>query len=343
MKKIMIVIPILFLLILLALKFDNVKYLGSIVANSAIISNGIVNDDAYIVIDKEYNYEGINEEVKNIGVNYPNFFKTINQANMKIPIFGDMVPQGIALMDEYILITAYDSEEKKSSLVYVLDKKGEVINTVSLGNKSHVGGIAYDKINNLIWIPDNNGILNAYLAEDFLDKTKVKYKYRFNDVGNDLIDFLDETKKLIAFVTIDEENIYIGNFSKDDASIVKKYRIINIEGKVSLNYVNSFMVPARTQSITFFNKGNKKFMIMSNSYQRRKSSYIKVCEYQESITNYDNILMQIELPPMLEQIATSSNSLYTIFESKALKYSNCPEKIGYICILDIYKLLEMIK
>lgn len=339
MKKIIIVSTIFLGIMLIPWCIRN-KEGESIVDNEVVINNEIVEDDSYISFDKEFNYGNISEEVKNVVVNYPGFLASINQADMNIPIIENMVPQGIALMGDYILITAYDSEEEKNSVVYVLDALGNIINTVNLENKSHVGGIAYDKINNLIWIPDNNGVLNAYLATDFLNKKKVKYKYRFNNVSEELIDFLDKSKKLIAFLTVDDEYIYFGNFAKEEKSLVKKYKVINIDGSITLNYVSSFMVPAKTQSIAFFNKGEKKYMIMSSSYQRRKSSYIKVYEYSDNVSNYEEVMNYIELPPMLEQLAISGNSIYTIFESKARKYNNCPEKMGYICILDIYKILK---
>ncbi len=342
MKKLIMIVTTIFLGILLLFKSNNVKKLDSTEVDSIIINNEIINDNSYIAVDKEQNFRIISDEVEKISVNYPNFFRTIIQADMKIPIVGNMVPQGITLMDEYVLISAYDSEEKHNSLVYVLDDYGNIINEVNLGNKSHVGGLAYDKNNNLLWIPDDNGILNAYVASDFIDKAKVKYKYRFVNVGKDLKDFMDEEKKLIAFVTMDDEYIYLGNFSKDSESIVKKYRVINKGDKIKLNYINSFMVPAKTQSITFFSKGLKKYMITSNSYQRRKSSYIKVFEYRDMQTRYNKELASIELPPMLEQIAVSNNSVYSIFESKAKKYNNCPEKVEFICVLDIYKFLENI-
>ena len=340
MKKIFI-ISIIFLCFLLIIMDNKKSEFENIVDNSAVINNEITNNEYYITADRKLNYLNISDEVKEVAFNYPEFLNVIIDANIKIPIYDNMVPQGITLMGDYILITSYDGDGKNNSVVYVMDKMGNVINTVDLGTKSHVGGIAYDEANELIWIPDNNGVLNAYKALDFIDNKKVKAKYRFNNVSDDLIDFLDDKKKLIAFVTIDEDSIYFGNFAKDTESIVKKYRIMNIDGKISLNYINSFMVPARTQSITFFNKGLKKYMIMSNSYQRRKSSYIKVYEYQENITNYKEEIIQIELPPMLEQSVVNGNSLYTIFESKAKKYSNCPEKIEYICILDVYKIINM--
>ena len=337
MKKIIIIVAI-FLSSLLIVINNEILDSEDIVDNSAVVNNEIINNEDYG--DKKLGYINISDEVREVAINYPEFLSTMIAGNIKIPIYDNMVPQGIALMGDYILITSYDSDGKNNSVVYVMDKNGDIVNIVDLGNKSHVGGIAYDDVNELIWIPGNNGVLKAYQAIDFINDKKVKAKYSFNNVSDDLVYFLDEKKKLIAFVTIDEDNIYFGNFSKDEESIVKKYRIINSDGRVSLSYINSFMVPARTQSITFFNKGLKKYIIMSNSYQIRKSSYIKVYEYQDNITNYREELSNIELPPMLEQSVVNGNSLYTIFESKAKKYSNCPEKMEYICVLDIYKIIK---
>lgn len=337
MKKIIIAVGIITMagIVIINNNYKKEKFLD-IASNMQVVNNDVI-ENAEV---KKKDIVIKDEELKRIVNKYGDFNNVINEGNIKLPIFDDMVPQGITLMGDYILITSYDNLGKKNSVIYVLDKEGTLINKVILDNKSHVGGISYDKDNKLIWLPGDDGVLLAYESEDFINRKNVKYKYKFNNVSDELKDFLNDNKKLIAFLTIDDGHIYIGNFSKDSKSIVKKYEIINNGEEVYLKYKNKFNVPAKTQSITFKNIGNKKYMIMSNSYTRRKSSYIKVFEYSEEISDYARETRSIELPPMLEQIVVDNNNLYIIFESNAKKYSNCLEKIGYICILDIYKILS---
>lgn len=337
MRKIIIAVVIITMagIAIVSNNYDKNKFLD-IASNVQFVNNEVTTD-----MEVKKTDVGIKDEnVKEIINRYPEFKNVINEGNVVLPIADDMVPQGITLMGDYILITSYDNLGKRNSIVHVLDKKGNLVNKVTLDNKSHVGGISYDKENNLIWLPDDDGVLLAYESEEFINKKNVKYKYKFNNVSDELKDFLNKDRKLIAFLTIDDGYIYIGNFSKDNKSIVKKYEIINNGEEILLKYMNKFKVPAKTQSITFKNIGNKKYMLTSNSYTRRKSSYIKVFEYKEEISDYEKEIKSIELPPMLEQIVVDDNNLYIIFESNAKKYSNCLEKIGYICVLDLYKIIK---
>lgn len=293
--------------------------------------------------EEETDYNLISDNVLNLLDEYPDFKEVLKAANMEIPLINKFIPQGITLMGYNILITGYYESGKKSKC-YVLNKTGEIINTVELDTNSHVGGIAYDDKNKLIWIPDNNGLLNAYNSEDFMTKDKVKAIYKFNDVSDELVDFENKNKKLIAFLTIDDDCIYIGNFFKEKRSIVKKYRIIPNNNLISLEYINSFEVPAKTQSIAFFNKGETKYIIFSNSYRRRSRSHLQVKTYREDIYVYEDTnsswKIEIELPPMLEQVAVSGNNLYLLFESSASKYPNALDKIDRICLLDLKKLIQ---
>lgn len=289
--------------------------------------------------EEELNYDLINDSVLNLLDKYPDFKKVLKAANMEIPLMNKFIPQGITLMEDDILITGYYANGKKSKC-YVLNKDGEIINTVELDTNSHVGGIAYDDKNKLIWLPDNNGVLNAYNSEDFITKDKVKAMYKFDNVSDELVDFENKNKKLIAFLTIDEDYIYIGNFFKEKRSIVKKYKIIPNNNLISLEYINSFEVPAKTQSIAFFNKEEIKYIIFSNSYRRRSSSYIRVDAYREDLDVYDGSKIEIELPPMLEQVAVNGNNLYLLFESSASKYPNAIDKLDRICLLDLKKLIK---
>lgn len=296
-----------------------------------------IKDDMMVSNNGSY----IDTSVSNIMSKYPDMNDMLVQANIKIPKYKDMIPQGLSIMNDVYLITAYDENKNNNSVCYVINKSGDVINIVDLNTKSHVGGIIYDDKNNLIWIPDNNGILNAYRSEEFLTKTKVTSKYAFDNISDGLVDFQNKNKNLIAFLTIKDNHLYIGNFSINESILVKEFDIISNDEKISLKYIRNFNVPAKTQGMLFYKKDNKDYLIISNSYRRRSKSHIYVFEYDENNNNYlvDNA-KEITLPPLLEQITINNNRIYALFEAGAKRYENGIDRIEFICSLDLKKILS---
>jgi len=64
-----------------------------------------------------------------------------------IPALGSMVPQGIAMNDDYIFLSLYDSLKISRSMIYVFDLDFNLKRKVLLDSYSHVGGIAIDEVN----------------------------------------------------------------------------------------------------------------------------------------------------------------------------------------------------
>lgn len=302
-----------------------------------------LNWQNYIKIDKETVAleKYIDTSVSEIIDKYPKLDDYLVNANIKIPIEDNMIPQGITVYKNNILITSYDGSKRYNSLVYVLDSKGNIINKVDLNTKSHVGGIVYDENNNLVWIPDNNGVLNAYNSEEFLTKQKVNPVYIFNNISEGLTDFQNKNKYLIAFLTLKDNRIFVGNFSITEDIIVKEFDIINNNGNIDLKYIRKFNVPAKTQGMIFVKRNNKEYLILSNSYRRRSKSHIYIFEYDENNALYSiENAKKFSLPPLLEQITIKDDRIYTLFESGAKKYSNAIDKIEFICELDVDKMLK---
>jgi hypothetical protein len=283
-------------------------------------------------------FNSINPNVGSVSYNYQDFNKILIEANTKIPFEDDFIPQGITIVNDYIFIAGY--KENSNSICYVIDKNGIVYNTIDLNTTSHVGSIAYDSINELIWMPDEDGLLNAYELTDFFYKSSINYKYQFKDLANEFTSYVDKNKVSISFLTIDNSYIYIGNFSKNDKSMVKKYKINN-KNKIKLQFVNSFYLPSKTQGITFIDYNKKKYLISSNSFGRTITSRLNIYEYKNNIEDYTNINNKyIDIPPMSEQIQFDLNKMYVLFESGASKYSDGIDRIEYICILDILSYLK---
>lgn len=290
-----------------------------------------------------YKDKSLTNNVGNLMNIYPEFSQIVKECKINIPIFKEMIPQGITIMHDYILITAYDSKEEYNSKCYVLNKDGEIKNIVTLDTLSHVGSIEYDEVNDIILIPGSNGSLNVYDSEYFLSSKEVTTKLKFENLSSGLTNYQDSSKNQIAYLSVNDGYLYIGSFSVLNKGFVKQFQILkNDNGEISLNFIKDFKVPTKVQGITFYKKGNEKYMILSRSYGRHSSSSLLMYRYDEKVLDYtlnSVIKNSIKLPPMLEQVSMK-NSLYTIFESNASKYDNCSEKIGSICLLDIDKVLN---
>ena len=88
--------------------------------------------------------------------------KTITSKG-KIAMCTSMTPQGIVACDDGIFISAYCHTHKHNSVIYYMDFEGKLISTITLSSKSHVGGLAYDPVNRVLWVSEKkNG--ETYLA-----------------------------------------------------------------------------------------------------------------------------------------------------------------------------------
>ena len=107
-----------------------------------------------------------NLEKDNIDIllkDYPQFLEIIKSAHIKIPILESLVPQGITMMGKNILISAYDFNMAKSSVIFVLNESGNVLNIISLNNKSPYEAISF------------------FLDKSIIDKFQIK-KIDYDDI-----------------------------------------------------------------------------------------------------------------------------------------------------------------
>ena len=243
-------------------------------------------------------------------------FETTNS----LPSLNSYVPQGIALSDEYIFVSLYDSYKRNESIIYVLNYDYELINTVSLDCFSHVGGISFDSENNLLWVSGTHGSIRAYNVDDLISKEKAVATFVDEEIGKDLINFRGE--KSISYLTIYNGKLYVGSFTLLQNTKMKVYDIENQDG-IKLTYLDKIMVPSKVQGVTFFEKDNKEYVAFSRSYGSDFDSFIQIYKFDEDFDCDNDECVTVRLRPMLEQIiADSDGTLYTVFESNARLYSD---------------------
>ncbi len=235
---------------------------------------------------------------------------------------SDYVPQGLCMDHDHIYVSMYDFQHHNNSIIKVFDYGGHLINSFVLDNKAHVGGIAYDEKNNLIWVSASNGRIEAYKVSDVLYSNFGPAYYKDLNVGDYLPSYNNPFTNAVSFLTIDGDDLYVGCFSLLRKGRVKKYNMVTDPDKtIHLLYDGAFYVPSKVQGMAFYEKDSNKYMLLSKSYGTSETSKIQIFNYNPEIEDYSKAAsVSIDYPPMIEQIAIKNGLLYSLYESNAKPY-----------------------
>ncbi len=253
----------------------------------------------------------------------------LEQTNQISSACHNMVPQGVCATDKYVLITAYDSSENESikpqykhkkhnSVIYVMNRKTcAYIKTIVLNNKGHVGAIAWNPKDDIIYIA---GTGNQVMMTSVSD---------IENAGNEDANKLDipNSKKITvdyhpSFLTYCGGYLFIGNMP--DSKTGKNIKMIKCDKnckRIDGSYETS--MPNSTNGVSFQQGTDGKDYMMASINNGRKEASILNC-YKTSInscvTKYENPKDKFYLPSMSEDIDIRGNLVYTCFESAANYY-----------------------
>lgn len=313
-----------------------------IIALSVLLSGAILCNSSVSLLNSDFFLSSFyNVEVSNIVSDCKTLVK-----EWPIPLIDDMVPQGVTFVDEFILTTSYAYNGENNSCVYVLDNKGHLINVCDIGNKAHVGAIAFDEINSLIWITGENGTINVYLKNEILFSEYASPICSDLDVGEGLTNFQNPFCNTVSFLTVYDTKLFVGNFSVSGNGYIKKYDIdINfITGKLTLTYNGYIKIPDKVQGVTFYEDDGETYILFSKSYGKGINSLLQVFAYDDTIVDYrDESLnsVSLKMPAMMEQITVKDGKIYSIYESAALPYiTDKYEVVDDICSVEIKPLVK---
>ncbi len=252
----------------------------------------------------------------------------------------DMVPQGICTTEDYILITAYCSEEKHNSVIYVIDKSTKsFLVTLTLEDKNHVGGIAYD--GTYIWVAKSTekqlsailpSTINSVVASNNIAE-KIEY-YASVDCGCKA-----------SFLTYFNGNLWVGVFEELVPSFLCEVELQgNNKDNFSFEAKRNFLIPIKANGAAFASHNGETELVVNVSNGRKNDSQAYVYSVDFSDTNIlgqlNNLLYTYTLPPMAEEICVDGEDVYIIFESGATKYSTekgnkCEDIVDSVCVSDI--------
>ena len=240
------------------------------------------------------------------------------------------VPQGLCRADHYLLVTAYDVRKKHNSVIYVVDMNGmELVSTLTMPNKFHAGGIAFDGEN--IWMTGETS--DKYKGDPFVQY--LPYETFLSHLDEPVSEVKEpELSRYIyiknkpSFLEYDEGVLWVGTYAgrkntKD--SYMYGYDIIGEPGNRRLNTLMYSIIAGLDSSAQGADIAGDYLYVSSsyNSTSRLKTSFITKYNLKSSQTGTGDYLVEghetnrVEVPKMNEEIIVDDSTVYINFESGA--------------------------
>ena len=250
-----------------------------------------------------------------------------------------MTPQGVAVTQDYVLVSAYCHTGKHHSVIQVMDRDTHAfVKTVVLFDMSHVGSVTYDSDHDFIWVCCHD------------DQTGYAYVRGFSLADLEAYDFSSglpivftknypiKSQKRASFMTYADHALYIGYFSTDMSGefTVQRFDMTaqgdlllypNVD-KANADEPDSTAMPTMKELINGGMQGyarNDHTTVILRSYGSANPSKILLFDQQQDdigmkdLTN-SNARQTGILPPMAEEAALEEDDLYIWFESAAYAY-----------------------
>jgi len=282
-------------------------------------------DSSEILLDILKRYPDLYKAFKNTTLDtmtfsIPGLFKaqTLEKDSKKLDDCYDMTPQGLAVTENYIFISAYCYSHEHHSVIFMLDKKEiDPPKTIILKDRTHAGGLVYDENRQCLWVcsaAKSHGRVSAIFKEDILNYPLSKHEvisYYHN------INF--PTILQASFITMKENSLFVGTFDKTKEGVAIKTTFEKEEDFANNNNADETIdIPKRAQAMVFY----KEYCLISQSFGPVNSKIYVFSNEQLSSgkLNSKTALKTIKTPPYLEQIAVFDDHLYAIFESGARNY-----------------------
>lgn len=265
--------------------------------------------------------------------------KTILGHTGELAMCTSMTPQGLAVTDKYLLVSAYCHTHEHNSVIYVIDKLShKFVKTVVLPDRPHAGGLAYDSDHGIVWVSGRRNKVayaNSYNLKDI-------ESYSFENGNKPLL--YDQKVPLIqfprnSFMTYKDGCLYAGYFDMDDDGVLYKY-VLNEDGILDLEVAHTTKdsvlfssdgkqylpfdfakMPSLIQAISFMGED---YMLVTESYgvmQSRLRVFYKSAEKGNGyyFSDADAVTSYI-LPAKLEYAVSADGKIYLLFEAAAYEY-----------------------
>ncbi len=241
-------------------------------------------------------------------------FSGIDYANISND--GYMV-QGLVFAKEYLVISAYHKivgrQKDKSRLYFYNKKTGIYCGHVELDNSAHVGGVAFDSKNGILFVTGSRGKVNAYSFESLIRKLNKNGKMIKYDSSSLNISLVLDGNVSAATIYFYEGYLYVATCS--NIGRVVRYKIRYNKNMVLIDGYKIFNnAPACIQGLCVFRYEEKLYYLFSQSYSKLPST-IKVLD-----ENFNFIGQVTKCITGIEGIDISKEgSVYAVFENSVTK------------------------
>lgn len=257
-----------------------------------------------------------------------------------------MVPQGICIAGEFMLITAYDKEKEHNSVIYILSNEDpterEFLAALILPDQNHVGGITCD--GSRVWIAKST---TGYLSVISLERIREAAAS-----GEETVFLGDYDAQLYcgvtaSFVSYQDQRLWVGTsksfFTKQGELTV--FRMLEEGNRIRLVRQFVMEIPLHAQGISFLQEGGRNYLLLNTSYGRFRDSALYV---YEAFVNDRRVILRGRLkytfPPMVEELVSDGAYTYCLFESAATCYSTvegmkCRYPVDRVCALENRKIV----
>lgn len=243
--------------------------------------------------------------------------------NLYVSDSDQMVPQGLCIAGDYMLISAYDKSKKENSVLYVLSNQDEanrqLLTTIVLPDQNHVGGITFD--GSSLWIAKST---TKYLSEiqyscieEAVDSGQATYF--LEDYDSDI--YCGVTA---SFVSYQDNRLWVGTSQSflTKEGMLSVFRMLRDEHGMELKREFTLDIPKNTQGISFMNLNDKQYLLLDVSQGRFRDSFLYL--FEASVDDRKIELRSKEkyiFPPMVEELVSDGEYTYCLFESAATCYS----------------------
>lgn len=266
---------------------------------------------------------------KAVRLAYPDYAKIYDAEYSLTPVpgvectkFGEndfatnMIPQGLCVAGDYLLVTAYDYEKEHNSVIYIMSnddvKNRKLLSTVVLPDKNHVGGITFD--GEYVWVARSTKKEIGAIKLSDIDEAAKHEVYSLN--------YYKKVKCLTtaSFVTYYDGKIWVGLYDESNEATLQGYEINKSEMTAELKCTVS--VPKKCQGAAFVERNGKTYLFTSSSYGRNLSSYIR--SYEVSFCDGEanvSLVNEFTLPPMMEELEICGDHVLIMTEAPSTEYS----------------------
>lgn len=246
-----------------------------------------------------------------------------------------MTPQGLAVTEDYVFVSAYCHAKKHNSVIYMINKESHrFIKEIILPGQPHVGGLAYDSEHQILWYSSNTQELAQAVSLTMESIENYDYDAGRHPIATNQVASLYGIVR-DSFMTFYDGCLYVGCFTKYTDSAIARYAVddqgnlintmdeglgMNFGMAVPLDYST---ISEQAQGMTFYNDK----LLLSHSFGILPSRVVFYEKSDKRLYVDENSAVSYRFPERIEQIFVDGDDLYVLFESAAYAYSSASVNI----------------